>query len=88
MRADHAPMPRATANGIEIEYETFGDRGADPMLLVMGLGGQMILWYERARDSGKPIDIVIDNSDTVRLSDDALSSVLQSTDQPPADPGP
>ena len=39
-------MPRAQANGIEIEYETFG-RTADPtLLLVMGLGAQMILWHE------------------------------------------
>ncbi len=37
-------MARAKANGIEIEYETFG-RTADPaLLLVMGLGGQLTLW--------------------------------------------
>ena len=39
-------MPRARANGIEIEYETFGDPGAPPLLLVMGLGAQMISWDE------------------------------------------
>lgn len=39
-------MPRAKANGIEIEYETFGDRGAAPLLLIMGLGAQMISWDE------------------------------------------
>jgi len=39
-------MPRARANGIELEYETFG-RAEDPaLLLVMGLGAQMILWHE------------------------------------------
>lgn len=39
-------MPRAHANGIELEYETFG-RDEDPaLLLVMGLGAQMILWDE------------------------------------------
>jgi len=37
-------MPRARANGMQIEYETFGDSGDPPLLLVMGLGGQMILW--------------------------------------------
>jgi pimeloyl-ACP methyl ester carboxylesterase len=37
-------MPRAAANGIELEYETFGDRGDPPLLLVMGLGAQMISW--------------------------------------------
>lgn len=40
-------MARTTANGIEIEYETFGDPGQAPLLLVMGLGAQMILWDER-----------------------------------------
>jgi pimeloyl-ACP methyl ester carboxylesterase len=39
-------MPRAKANGIEIEYEIFGARDATPLLLVMGLGGQMVLWDE------------------------------------------
>jgi pimeloyl-ACP methyl ester carboxylesterase len=39
-------MPRAQANGIEIEYDTFGERGAEPLVLVMGLGAQMILWDE------------------------------------------
>lgn len=32
------------ANGIEIAYETFGDRGAPPVVLVMGLGTQMLAW--------------------------------------------
>ena len=38
------PMPRATANGIEIEYETFGDPQAPAVLLVAGLGAQMLSW--------------------------------------------
>ena len=37
-------MPRAAANGIEIEYETIGDPGDPPLLLVMGLGAQMGSW--------------------------------------------
>src|SRR6266849_2658434 len=37
-------MPRATANGIEIEYESFGQAGNPPLLLIMGLAAQMILW--------------------------------------------
>ena len=32
------------ANGIDIAYETFGDRQDPPLLLVMGLGTQMIAW--------------------------------------------
>ncbi len=39
-------MPQTQANGITIEYEEFGDRGGRPLLLVMGLGAQMILWHE------------------------------------------
>jgi pimeloyl-ACP methyl ester carboxylesterase len=40
-------MPRALANGVELEYETFGDPSAVPLLLVMGLAYQMIEWDER-----------------------------------------
>jgi pimeloyl-ACP methyl ester carboxylesterase len=32
------------ANGIEIAYETFGDRADPPVVLVMGLGTQMLAW--------------------------------------------
>lgn len=39
-------MPRAKANGIELEYETFGDPSARPLLLIMGLGAQMISWND------------------------------------------
>ncbi|MCC7365699.1 MAG: alpha/beta hydrolase [Dehalococcoidia bacterium] len=39
-------MARATANGIELEYDTFGEPGAAPLLLVMGLGAQMLAWDE------------------------------------------
>jgi pimeloyl-ACP methyl ester carboxylesterase len=39
-------MPRANANGIEIEYEQFGPSGGPSLLLIMGLGAQMILWEE------------------------------------------
>lgn len=39
-------MPKAKANNIEIEYETFGNPTDKPLLLVNGLGGQMIAWDE------------------------------------------
>jgi len=39
-------MSQVEANGIRIEYEEFGDRQAPPLLLIMGLGGQMILWRD------------------------------------------
>src|SRR6266702_2283131 len=37
-------MPAARANGIEIAYETFGAPEGRPLLLIMGLAAQMILW--------------------------------------------
>jgi pimeloyl-ACP methyl ester carboxylesterase len=40
----HQPPQIARANGIELCYEIFGDADAEPMLLIMGLGAQMIQW--------------------------------------------
>jgi pimeloyl-ACP methyl ester carboxylesterase len=37
-------MPTAQSNGITIAYEDHGDPAAPPILLVMGLGGQLTLW--------------------------------------------
>jgi len=39
-------MPNVKANGIQIEYDTFGNPADEPLLLIMGLGSQMILWHE------------------------------------------
>ena len=39
-------MPQVRANGINLEYETFGDASKPPILLIMGLGGQLLLWPE------------------------------------------
>jgi len=39
-------MPRINANSLAIEFETFGEPDAKPLLLVMGLGAQMIAWDE------------------------------------------
>jgi len=39
-------VARAKANGIEIEYETFGSRTDPALLLIMGLGAQLTLWPE------------------------------------------
>jgi pimeloyl-ACP methyl ester carboxylesterase len=39
-------MPSVTANGIQIEYETFGERASPTLLLITGLGGQLIFWDE------------------------------------------
>jgi pimeloyl-ACP methyl ester carboxylesterase len=39
-------VPRTASNGIEIEYGTVGSPGARPLLLIQGLGGQLIHWHE------------------------------------------
>ena len=49
-------MPTAHVNGIDIEYMTEGDPSDPPLLLVMGLGGQLIAWSDgfvnRLRERG------------------------------------
>jgi pimeloyl-ACP methyl ester carboxylesterase len=37
-------MPKLRANGIELTYESFGE--GEPLILIMGIGGQMIQWDE------------------------------------------
>jgi pimeloyl-ACP methyl ester carboxylesterase len=39
-------MPNLKANGIHLEYEEFGNPADRPVLLIMGLGAQMILWRD------------------------------------------
>jgi pimeloyl-ACP methyl ester carboxylesterase len=39
-------MPRAKANGIEIEYESFGREGDPAILLIHGFAAQLTLWPE------------------------------------------
>ena len=40
----HQPPQIIPANGIDLCYEIFGDPAAEPLLLIMGLGAQMIHW--------------------------------------------
>jgi pimeloyl-ACP methyl ester carboxylesterase len=57
--------------GVELCYQTFGDPGAEPLLLVMGLGGPMTWWdpalCRMLADSGFYV-IRYDNRDTGRSS--------------------
>ena len=46
MRRDPPPTLFAKSNGIELAYDSFGDPAAQPLLLIMGLGTQMIAWDE------------------------------------------
>ncbi len=40
-------MPNVRANGITIEYDEFGGQDSTPLLLIMGLSAQMVMWDER-----------------------------------------
>jgi pimeloyl-ACP methyl ester carboxylesterase len=60
-------VSRAHVNDIEIEYETFGATNDPALLLIMGLGGQLIAWDESAcRDLAERGLYVVrfDNRDT------------------------
>ena len=44
-------MPKVQVNGLQIEYDTFGEEGREPILLIMGLGMQMIGWTSEFCDT-------------------------------------
>lgn len=44
------PWHSVRANGIDIEYETFGQEGNPPLLLIMGVSAQMVFWDEEFID--------------------------------------
>ncbi len=39
-------MPRANVGDAELEYEVFGPDGGEPLVLIMGIGAQMVMWPE------------------------------------------
>ena len=60
-------MARIKANGIEIEYETAGNRSDPALLLVMGLGAQLTIWPDALVDglAAKGFFVIrFDNRDT------------------------
>lgn len=65
-----APPPverRTRVNGIELAWDSFGDPAATPLLLVMGLGAQMVAWDDafcaRLAETGRHRVIRFDNRD-------------------------
>ena len=59
-------MPILKANGINIAYETAGDPKGVPVLLIMGLGMQLIAWppaFVRALVSSGFRVVRLDNRD-------------------------
>jgi pimeloyl-ACP methyl ester carboxylesterase len=70
-------MAQANANGVQIEYETFGDVSDRPLLLIIGFSGQLIWWDEElCKDLAKRGHYVIrfDNRDV------GLSSKFEEAD--------
>ena len=76
-------MARVRANGIEIEYDSFGRAADRPLVLVMGLGGQMILWddgfCEALAERGHYV-VRFDNRDvglSTKFDDAGIPNVLE-----------
>ena len=75
-------MPIARANGIDIEYEVFGTPRDPALLLIMGLGAQMILWDEAfcAQLAGRGHYVIrFDNRDvggSTKFDDRGMPNVL------------
>ncbi len=44
-------MPKVNVNQIEIEYETIGDPNSKPLLLIAGLGSQLLAWSDEFCES-------------------------------------
>lgn len=60
-------MTQANVNGIQIEYDTIGESSSRPLLLIMGLGCQMICWDDDfcSRLAEKDFYVIrFDNRDT------------------------
>lgn len=61
----------SVADGVEVAYQTFGDQSAEPLLLVMGLGGPMTWWDSEfcAQLAGAGFFVIrFDNRDAGRSS--------------------
>jgi pimeloyl-ACP methyl ester carboxylesterase len=59
------------ANGLQIAYETFGDRDRRPLIMVMGLGASMLMWHPDlcAMLAGRGFFVIrFDNRDVGRSS--------------------
>ncbi len=60
-------MPTTQANNIKIAYERMGDPSAIPIILLMGLGAQLVMWpdelLETLRSTGHQL-ILMDNRDS------------------------
>ena len=71
-----AAMPQITTpSGMALEYETYGERGDPPILMVMGFGAQLVSWprdFCRRLSAGGRFVVSFDNRDcglSTRLDD-------------------
>jgi pimeloyl-ACP methyl ester carboxylesterase len=76
-------MPIAHANGIEIAYETFGNSGNRPLILIMGIGSQMVTWpvafCEKLAKAGHRV-VRFDNRDvglSTKLDDAGIPNIWE-----------
>jgi pimeloyl-ACP methyl ester carboxylesterase len=67
-------VPQVRANGIDIEYEVRGPQDGRPLLLIMGLGTQMIHWPDGF------VDLLIDRGHRVVRFDNRDSGLSTSHD--------
>jgi pimeloyl-ACP methyl ester carboxylesterase len=72
-------MPQLTANGISLEYDTFGDPDRPALLLVMGLGAQMTAWDPEL------CQLLVDRGFHVIRFDNRDAGLSQSLDDRPVD---
>ena len=83
MQRDPSSPSFASSNGIKLAYDCFGDPVAPPLLLIMGLGTQMIAWDEAfcERLAGRGYRVIrFDNRDigqSTRLSAAGIPDVAK-----------
>jgi pimeloyl-ACP methyl ester carboxylesterase len=76
-------MPYVSANNIRIEYETFGNNSAQPLILIIGLGCQMLCWDEELCEqlSEKGLYVIrFDNRDvglSTKLEDAGIPNIME-----------
>ena len=79
----HSDEKKVLVNNLEIAYDTFGEKNNPPILLIMGLANQLILWDERfcqALASAGFYVIRFDNRDiglSSKLDDKPVPDILQ-----------
>src|SRR5260370_38141297 len=76
-------MPAVSANGIEIAYDDRGSQTDPAILLIMGLGTQMIAWPEAFCD-----DLAVRGFRVVRFDNRDVGLSTKFDAAPPLDSGP